>query len=129
MSCADLSLPVDVGATLLLEATLLLDRLGHHRLTRARELLDQAARSSRVTRVLSSAGADYLRALSCRGWRRQVGELDVPVRVASRLDGDVDARLARLELLESAIHWETAAILCERTMGNWGSDVVLGGFR
>ena len=129
IAAAELSLPVDVAATLLSEATLLLERLGHHRLTRARELLDQAARGSRVTRALSATNADYLRALSCRSWRRQVGELDLPVRVASRLGGAIDDRLARLELLESAIRWEAAALLCERTIGNWGSDVVLGGFR
>jgi hypothetical protein len=125
----DLDLPVDVAGTLLLEATLLLDRLGAHRLTRARELLDQAARSSRVTRALSTANADYLRALGCRSWRRQVGELDVPVRVASRVGDTADERLARVELLEPALRWEMAALLCDRTMANWGSDVVLGGFR
>jgi len=129
MAGAELSVPVDVAATLVLEATLLLDRLGNHRLTRAAELLDRASRASRVTRALSSANADYLRALSCGSWRRQVGELDVPVRVVTRVAESIDTRLTRLDLLEPAIRWEMAALLCDRTMVNWGSDVVLGGFR
>lgn len=123
------SVPVDVAATLISEAALLLECLSHHRLNGASGLLDRAAGSSRVTRALSSASADYLRALSCRSWRRQVGEIDLPVRVQARLGDEVDLRLGQSELLESAIRWEQAALLCERTIGNWGSDVLLGGFR
>lgn len=92
-------------------------------------MLDQAAGGSRVTRALNAASADYLRALGCRSWRRQVGELDIPDRVAQRLGERSDERLTRLDLLESSIRWEMAALLCERTIGNWGCDVVLGGYR
>lgn len=129
VAAAGAAVPVDVAATLISEAALMLERLSHHRLTGARGLLDRAASSSRVTRALTSANADYLRALSCRSWRRQVGEIDLPVRVLSRLGDEVEGRLSQSELLESAIKWETASLLCGRTIGNWGSDVVLGGFR
>ena len=129
IAAAEASVPVDVAATLIAEASLLLERLSHHRLSGALGLLDRAAGSSRVTRALSSGDADYLRALSCRSWRRQVAEIDLPTRVHSRLGDEIEARLAHTELLESAIRWETAALLCGRTVGNWGSDVVLGGFR
>lgn len=126
---AEAALPVDVAATLVAEAALLLERLDGHRLRGARELLDRAAGSSRVTRALTSSSADYLRALSCRSWRRHVAELDLPVRVSSRLGDRVEERLGRCDLLDAAVKWEIAALLCERTMGNWGSDVALGGFR
>ena len=96
---------------------------------RSHQLLDQAARSSKVTRALSASSADYLRALSCRSWRRQATELDLPGRLASRLGEAAERHLARLDLLESAVRWETASLLCERTMANWGRAVVLGGFR
>lgn len=126
---AGASVPLDVAATLIAEAALLLESLDARRLSRGRELLDRAARSSRVTRALSSSSADYLRALSCRSWRRQAAEVDLPVRVTSRISAEPGRYLARDDLLEDAIRWETAALLCERSMANWGTDVVLGGFR
>lgn len=97
-------------------------------MARAREVLDRAARSSRASRALTSSSADYLRALSCRSWRRQVGELDLPVRVSSRIGDRPERFLARCDLLEDAIRWETAALLSGLTMGGWGSNLVLGGF-
>lgn len=129
IASAEASLPVDVAATLVCEAALLLERLEHHRVRGARALLDQAAGSSRVTRALSGSNADYLRALGCRSWRRHIVELDLPVRVLSRLGDRVEERLGRCDLLEPAIRWEIGALLCERTMGAWGSEVVLAGFR
>lgn len=129
MAGADASLPVDIAASLVSEAALLLERLETSRRTRVRDVLDRAARSSRVTRALSSTSADYLRALSCRSWRRQVAELDLPVRVVAGLGEEPDRLLGRCDLLEDAIRWETAALLCGRTMGEWGSGVIRGGMR
>lgn len=129
LAAAEAAVPVDVAATLISEASLVLERLSHHRLSGARGLLDRAASGSRVTRALSSSNADYLRALSCRSWRRQVAEIDLPIRILSRLGDEVEYRLRHSELLESAIKWEAASLLCGRTIGNWGSDVALGGFR
>lgn len=107
---------------------MLLERLNGRRVRSAGALLDQAAGSSRVTRALSAANADYLRALSCRSWRRHRGELDIPARVLARTGTGLEQRLGRCELLDSAIRWEIAAVLAGRSMGTWGSEVVLAGF-
>ncbi len=85
LAAADARVPLDVAATLLCEASLLLERLDGRRVSHARELLDRAASSSRVTRALTTSNADYLRALSCRSWRRDRGEIDVPERVLNRV--------------------------------------------
>ncbi len=107
---------------------MLIERLSRRRVSRARELLDRAASASRVTQALSAANADYLRALSCRSWRRDRAEIDLPVRVLARAGERLEAYLADGELLESAIHWEIGALLAERSMASWGTEVVLGGF-
>lgn len=122
-------MPLDVAATLLCEAGLLLDRLGRRRVTHARELLDRAAASSRVTRALPTAEADYLRALTCRRWRRDRGEIDLPSRIAARIGDRLDECLSRGELLESAIRWEIGALLAGRSMASWGTEAVLGGYQ
>lgn len=122
-------MPLDVAATLICEAGLLLDRLNGRRVRSADALLNQAAGSSRVTRALTAANADYLRALGCRSWRRHRGELDLPVRVLRRIGDELEQRLARLDLLEPAIRWEIGAVLADRSMGSWGSEVILAGFR
>ena len=129
LAAAESSVPVDLAATLVTEAAVLLERLGTHRLRSPRELLDRAARAGRITRALSASHADYLRALSCRSFRRQVGELDLPSRVVNLLGERPDELLGRCELLEEAIAWERASLLSERTMGTWGTGVVLGGLR
>ena len=128
IAAADASVPIDLAATLICEGSLLLEQLGRRRVRSAGALLDRVARSSRVTRALGAANADYLRALSCRSWRRHCPELEVPVRLLARL-GDVDERLSHCELLGSAIRWEIGALLSERTMGSWGTESVLAGFR
>jgi hypothetical protein len=92
-------------------------------------LLDRAAARSRATQALSAASADYLRALSCRTWRRNQPELDLPVRLLDRLAGREGEVLAHVELIESAIRWEIAAVLTGRTMSCWGSETILAGFR
>ena len=129
LAAAEASVPIDVAATLVSEAAVLLERLGGRRLRSPRELLDRAAGTSRVACALSASHADYLRALSCRSFRRQVAELDVPSRVAGLLGDRADELLGRCELLEEAIAWERASLLSERTMGTWGTGVVLGGLR
>jgi hypothetical protein len=129
LAAADARVPLDVAATLLCEAGLLLERLDSRRVSHARELLDRAASSSRVTRALSSGNADYLRALSCRSWRRDRGEIDVPLRVLNRVGDRFEALISRAELLESSVRWEVGAVLAERSMCSWGTEVVLGGFQ
>lgn len=129
LAAAAESLPVDVAGTLIAEATLLLERLDRRRIRSAAALLDRAAGRSRPTGALSAASADYLRALSCRTWRRNQPELELPLRVLERLDDRADELLARTELLASAIRWETAALLADRTMSCWGAETVLAGFR
>lgn len=122
-------MPLDVAATLLCEAGLLLERLRRHRVAHAVELLDRAASCSRVTRALTTANADYLRALTCRRWRRDRGEIDLPARVAGRVGDRLDELLGRGELLEPAIRWEIGALLAERSLASWGTEVVLGGYQ
>ncbi len=129
VASAEESVPLDVAATLICEAGLLLESLDRHRLSGARARLDRAAGTSRVTKALTASNADYLRALSCRSWRRQSGELAIPARVTGRVGEGLEERLARCDLLGSAIRWEVAAVLAERSMANWGSQVVLAGFR
>ncbi len=129
IAAADAGVPLDVAATLLCEAGLLLDRLGKRRVSHARELLDRAASASRVTRALSSAHADYLRALSCRSWRRDRAEIDIPARVLARAGERLEDFLSHGELLESSIRWEIGALLAERSMASWGTEVVLGGYQ
>lgn len=129
IASADARVPLDVAATLLCEASLLLERLDARRVSHARELLDRAASGSRVTQALSTANADYLRALSCRSWRRDRGEIDVPAKVMSKVGDRLDSFLCRGELLESSIRWEIGAVLAERSMCSWGTEVVLGGFQ
>jgi hypothetical protein len=129
VAAAASSVPVDVAGTLIAEAALLLERLDRRRVRSSAALLDRAAGASRPTQALSAGAADYLRALSCRSWRRNQPELDLPVRVLERIDGRADELLARCELLEGAIRWEIAAVLSDRTMGSWGSETVLAGFR
>lgn len=108
---------------------MLLDRLSSRRVSHARELLDRAASGNRVTRALSTANADYLRALSCRTWRRDRAELDVPTRLLARVGDSLEGYLCRGELLESSIRWEIGALLSERSMASWGTEAVLGGFQ
>jgi hypothetical protein len=129
LAAAEASMPVDVAGSLIAEAALLLERLDRRRIRSAATLLDRAAARSRATSGLSAAGADYLRALSCRTWRRNQPELDLPVRLLERLDGRADRLVGRTELIESAIRWEIAAVLTGRTMSCWGSETVLAGFR
>ncbi len=82
-----------------------------------------------MTRALSAANADYLRALSCRSWRRDRGEIDIPARTLTRAGDELEGFLAHGELLESAIRWEIGALLADRSMSSWGTEVVLGGFQ
>ncbi len=129
LAAAEASVPVDIAGTLIAEAGLLLERLDRRRIRSPARLLDRAAGSSRVTQALSASGADYLRALSSRTWRRNQPELDLPARLLERIGDRGDELLARTELLESAIRWEIAALLGNRTMSCWGSETVLAGFR
>jgi len=129
LAAADARVPLDVAATLLCEAGLLLERLHRRRVSHARELLDRAAAAGRVTRALPTAEADYLRALTCRRWRRDRGEIDLPARIAARVGDGIDGYLTRGELLESAIRWEIGALLAGRSMASWGTEAVLGGYQ
>jgi hypothetical protein len=129
MAASEASVPIDVAGTLIAEAALLLERLDRRRVRSSAALLDRAAGAAHVTRALSAADADYLRALSCRSWRRHRAELDLPVRLLERLGDRIDERVARPELLDSAIRWEIGAVLSGRSMSSWGSETVLAGFR
>ena len=62
-------------------------------------------------------------------WRRNQPELDLPVRLLERLDGRLEQLVGRCDLLESAIRWEIAAVISDRSIGSWGSETVLAGFR
>jgi len=128
LAAAEASLPVDVAGTLIAEGALVLERLESRRIRSAAALLDRAAGRSRATQALSAASADYLRALSCRTWRRNQPELDLPLRLLERIGGRADALLVRTELLEGAIRWELAALLSGRTMSCWASETALAGF-
>lgn len=128
LAAAEASLPVDVAGTLVAEAALLLERLDGRRIRGAGALLDRAAGRSRPTQALSAGSADYLRALSCRTWRRNQPELDLPLRVLERAGNRAGELVARTELLEGAIRWEIAAVMRGRTMSCWGSETVLAGF-
>lgn len=82
-----------------------------------------------MTRALSAADADYLRALTCRHWRRDRGEIDLPARVMARVGERLSDYLGHGELLEPAIRWEVGALLAERSLTCWGAEVVLGGYQ
>jgi hypothetical protein len=129
IAASEASVPIDVAGTLIAEAALLLERLDSRRVRSSASLLDRAAAASRATRALNAADADYLRALMCRSWRRHRAELDLPIRLLERLGDRIDGRVARCELLESAVRWEIAAVLSGRSMSSWGSETVLAGFR
>lgn len=126
IASAEAEVPIDVAATLICEAALLLERLEARRVRCPVALLDRAAGRSRVTRALDPASADYLRALGCRSWRRHRGEIELPVRLLARAGARLDERLERSELLEPAIRWEIGALLAARSMGTWGTEVALG---
>lgn len=129
LPAADARIPLDVAATLLCEGRLLLERLHRRRVSHAREMLDRAAATGRVTRALSTADADYLRALTCRRWRRDRGEIDIPAAIMARVGERLDDYLSHGELLESVIRWEIAALLAERSMASWGTEAILGGYQ
>lgn len=125
------AVPIDVAATLICEAGLLLERLEQRRIGGALSLLDRAAAAGCATRSLGAADADYLRALGRRSWRRHGDALGVPVRVLERIGGagEIEARMGHVELLEPAIRWEVGALLTGSRMGSWGCEAILAGFR
>lgn len=133
LASADSAVPLDVAATLICEAGLLLERLDRRRISCPSSLLDRAASASRLARPLGAADADYLRALCCRSWRRSRDEPDLPVRLIDRIGAGSAERvvehLERVELLERAIRWEIAAIGAGSRMAGWGCEAVLAGFR
>ena len=130
LAAADARVPLDVAATLLCEASLLLERLDGRRVSHARELLDRAASSSRVTRALLGRQrrlpprAQLPRAGAATGARSTS-----PNGFSSASATASTIFLHRSELLESSIRWEIGALLAERSMCSWGTEVVLGGFQ
>jgi hypothetical protein len=110
-----------LAGALVLERSLIagdLARIGH---ADAAAALDAAAVSARVRFALSEPACVYLRALSARsqGARGGHGHICVPMRLTERVSAHGVELLLNVELLDSALLWERAAVLCGRTMGEW----------
>lgn len=114
-------LPLDLAVRLLVEAALVRDDLasrgGAHE-----EYLDMAAGAAMVSRRLSAAEADYLRALRRRDFVSTLPTL--PVRLIGRLDR-IDLAQALAGDARRAARWEIAALLEGRTMLEWALMVAL----
>jgi hypothetical protein len=115
-----------LAGRLLLEAALL-----RHDLTRIGRsddevVLDEAARAARVSRRMSAADADYLRALRAPARREPGGAVTVAIRLLARLD-DIDVVVALGGDAQQAARWEAAALMQGRTMLEWGLLVALRG--
>jgi hypothetical protein len=115
-----------LAARLLLEAALLRRDLSLASAVRVDGLLDEAARSARVSRRLSAGDADYLRALALSRRPEQGGAVTVPVRLLARLD-ELDLERELDGDVRQAVTWETAAVIEGRTMLEWGLLTVLRG--
>jgi plasmid stability protein len=119
---AQAGVSVDVAASLVLEAGLLLERRPH--------LSDVAAGEDPPAIALPEASARYLRSLTvARTPLRRIPSkqrvVAVPVRLVPRLGAcDVGGAIETVDL-ELAISWETAAILSGQTMSEWAVESLL----
>lgn len=110
--------PPDIALTLAWEAELLTDMLGRAGVEAPIDLLDAGLGAARVARPLSSAEADYLRALTHNRWTRVSKELLLPVRLINQLR-PIDRRPLP-SLHSQTIRWEAEALLAGLTMAEWG---------
>lgn len=111
---------VDLAAALMLEAQLLLEDLEAFG---AAPPPAQPTSAARVTRRLSAAEADYLRALTLRRRLPKSGappkRLVLPVRLLPHADPRRLARAAEGDLGRT-LDWEVAALLAGMTLREWG---------
>jgi hypothetical protein len=122
-------LSLDVASALVVEAQWLTRRMACHATIKPINLLDGAAEGqSGVHQPLSSAEADYLRALLMSRTRTRAdcpsGRVAIPVRLLGRIEPGLcyDSDIG----LERAIRWETAALMGRLTMSEWALDAALG---
>lgn len=124
---ADAGVSVDVAATVLLEAALVLTDLDQSQTG----LLPTTADSEQVVRLrLTAAEASYLRALTLGRQvetRRLVPEtVAIPVRLVARVGQlDIDRSLNAVAL-EVALVWEIQAVAQGRTIGEWALVCAFG---
>jgi hypothetical protein len=119
------NVPIDVAATLLWEAALLLSRLEAVGIPQPDALLDEAAAERKVSCALSAAESDYLRALTQVRWRRHAKAIAVPIRLLTPLRSIEPRVLTTPPRLQSTVAWEAAALLGGMTMAEWGLAVAL----
>lgn len=113
-----------LAARLLLEAALLRHDLRRMGRPGDEAVLDEAARAARVSRRMSAAEADYLRALRAPARRERSGAVTVAVRLLARLD-EIDLVATVRGDAQQAARWEAAALMEGRTMLEWGLFVAL----
>ena len=114
-------LPLGLAVRLLVEAAFVHEDLAS-RGAAYEEKLDIAAAAAVVSRRLSAAEADYLRALQSRDVASTLPTL--PVRLIGRLDTIHLAQTLTGNARRAAL-WETAALLEGRTMVEWALSVAL----
>lgn len=111
-----------LAAALIVERSLLEIELRDTSLPRVTARLDVRAANARVEMELTTASADYLRALTCSSAVTSAapdGVLRLPMRLSDRILRFDLSQLVRTDLLESAISWERAAVLSGQTMSEW----------
>ena len=118
----------DIVGTVLLEAYLVVSDAG---VCAPTSLAAAACSSVGVRRRLTAAEADYLRVLTM-GRRTSApapapATISLPVRLVGRIDAaDVDAAIDMMDI-DTALSWETAALISGRTMAEWSFHVLLFG--
>jgi hypothetical protein len=114
---AQAGLPVDVAASLALEAGMLIQRRP--------EVADLPVDDDQPLLALPAASARYLRSLTVarKPLRKETTSdwhaVAIPVRLLPRLGGhDVEVMIETVDL-EHAISWEIASVLAGQTMSEW----------
>jgi hypothetical protein len=111
----------NLASVLIVERSLLDRELGALSTSRETHQMNQHAENAQVSMELSSASADYLRALSSHTTvpPEPLSTLRLPMRLSDRVLRFGLADLLRVELLGSAIRWERASLLTGQTMSEW----------
>jgi hypothetical protein len=111
-----------LAATLVVERSLLEIELGNLAPPQTTTRLDARAADAQVEMELTTASADYLRALTCSSTVTSAsldGALKLPMRLSDRILRFGLSQVIQTDLLGSAISWERASVLSGQTMSEW----------
>ena len=124
----ELGVSLELAVVVVVERSLLANDLAARRIDGIAARLDAEAAHASVTIELSEPLSAYLSALLShdRGVSRSLPRLiTLPMRLTERIGAEGPAARLDATLLQSALHWERAALLEGRTMSEWATLKIL----